>query len=107
MDKMRERFEALLREEAEVSGMDAPNFQLSPCVLDDGAVIYVSDMTQACWWTFRMAWKASRESLVVTLPQRWSVDGFESGWVADPDGANLDYSETVKAIEAAGLKVQP
>lgn len=53
-----------------------------------------------------LAWQASRESLVIELPQRWSVDGFESGWIADPDGANLDYSETVKAIEAAGLKVK-
>lgn len=52
-------------------------------------------------------WQASREALIVRLPQRWSIDAFEGGWVADADGANLDYTETVKAIEVAGLSVSP
>ena len=53
-----------------------------------------------------IAWQASREAVEVTLPQRWSVDGFGSGWVAHPEGANLDYTETVKTIEAVGLRVK-
>lgn len=55
---------------------------------------------------YENAWIASREAVEIELPQRWSIDGFESGWVADADGANLDYAETVKAIEASGLKVK-
>uniref|UniRef100_A0AAU6W6A9 Uncharacterized protein n=1 Tax=Pseudomonas phage Aurca01 TaxID=3138527 RepID=A0AAU6W6A9_9VIRU len=53
------------------------------------------------------AWQASREELVIELPQRWSQDEIHGGWFADPEGVNLDYEKTVEAIEAAGVRVMP
>lgn len=51
-----------------------------------------------------LAWEASRESLVIELPKRWS-EQFGS-WYRSDNGANLCYYETVKAIEVAGLKTK-
>lgn len=66
-DKMRElqaMYESAIREDAEVSGYDEPSLRTSPCVLDDGAVIYVSPMVQTGWWAFRLGWEGAREALL-------------------------------------------
>ena len=97
-DKMREEFEVAYTEVQVRLGIYSVKR-----LFDTLEGSYISSTTESAWW----GWQASREAIEVELPQRWSVDGFESGWVADPDGANLDYAETVKAIEAAGLKVKP
>lgn len=57
MDKQK-AFEAALLEDAEASGQAAPDLRLSPCVLDNGDVIYVNDVVQACWWAYRQGLKA-------------------------------------------------
>lgn len=47
--------------------------------------------------TFFLIWQASREAVVVKLPDAWDSD---RGWIIDRD-------ETREAIEAVGLKVAP
>lgn len=99
IEKMREDFELLLREDCEAAGIEAPDLRISPCVLDDGAPIYVNDMTQGCWWAYRKGWKASRESLVIELPKPEQLYAL--------DNEPFYYHEDVlKAIEAAGPKVK-
>lgn len=94
-EKMREEFEATLREDCEASGIDAPDLRVSPCVLDDGAVIYINDMTQACWWAYRKGWQASRAAVEVELPE----------------SASIHNTEVIKAVGRhiikQGLKVKP
>lgn len=105
-DKMREEFEAVLREDCEASGMDAPDLRISPCVLDDGAPIYINDMTQACWWAYRKGWQASRESLVIELPKiRRIVIGRRENEC--DSGFNDAIDLCTDAIVSAGLKVKP
>lgn len=65
--------------------------------------VYMISWVDSAW----EGWQAFSESVVIELPQRWSIDGFESGYFADPEGSNLDYEKTVEAIEATGLKVKP
>ncbi|MBH3440483.1 hypothetical protein [Pseudomonas luteola] len=50
-------------------------------------------------------WEASRAALVVELGKRWSNQ--DGDWFEDEDGDSLDYSETVRALEAAGVQVKP
>jgi hypothetical protein len=90
--KVQMQFEELLRDEAESSGVDAPDLRLSPCVLDDGAVIYVSDIIQACWWVFRK----SRELLVIKLPP---ITHMES------EGSDV-LMNCAHAIHASGIKTK-
>lgn len=62
MDK-RKAFEAALLKEAEVAGQSgmqasATDLRVSPCVLDNGDVIYINSVVQACWWAYRQGMKA-------------------------------------------------
>ncbi len=96
----RDEFEAAMVNMLNAEGEDVTLEQIIACRKADE---YTAPILSSAWW----AWKLSRETIEVELPQRWSLEAFESGWVADSEGANLDYAETVKAIEAAGLKVKP
>lgn len=99
IEKMREGFELLIREDCEAAGIEPPDLRISPCVLDDGAPIYVNDMTQGCWWAYRKGWNASRESLVIELPDHRCYDL--------PGEAYPAIQDCREAIEAAGVKVKP
>lgn len=52
-----------------------------------------------------LAWQASRESVVIDLPPRmWSdADAYIIYAGTDAKGDCLDYDETVKAIQSAGI----
>lgn len=114
-DKMRELqeiYETAIREDAEVSGYDEPSLRTSPCVLDDGAVIYVSPMVQTGWWAFRLGWQASRESLVIELPASPYIPDSEpelmTGYeIGEAQGRCDMWASVRESIESAGLKVKP
>lgn len=93
--ELQKDFEATLTEDCVASGTETPDLRTSPCVLDDGAVIYINDITQACWWAYRKGWLASRKAIVVTLPE---IDPFETE-------ANLHIDDCADRIKAAGLTV--
>jgi len=84
-NKMREEFEVwVLRE--------CPNQTMGR--FNDGE--YHSTTVQYCW----LSWQASREAVIVTLPQ---ITGREYDPLAD-----ADYREGCReAIEAQGLRVTP
>lgn len=89
-NKMREQFEAALVAMHVATGMpecDARSF------LEVGSNGYTSVYTKAAWW----AWQASREAVVVELP-----DVCECCYTA-PEAA----AAFIEAIEAQGLKVAP
>lgn len=99
MKKLQAIYEDAVRDEQYVSGLDAPSFQLSPCVLDDGAVIYANEALQAGWWAFRIGWQASRAAIEVVLPKGGSM------W--DDEPVDISRSDAVTAIESLGIKVKP
>lgn len=109
-EKMREEFEAVLREDCEASGIDAPDLRISPCILDDRAVIYINDITQACWWAYRKGWKAFRAAIEAELR-----DAYMKGWEASGEGWNAEYPGDAhlkdhwirEREESLGLKVKP
>lgn len=94
-EKMREEFEAVLREDCEASGIDAPDLRVSPCVLDDGALIYTNDTTQACWWAYRKGWQASRAAIEVKLPRQHGLHY-----------PRMFTDEVRESIESLGLRVK-
>jgi hypothetical protein len=55
---------------------------------------YIDPMAQADWESFQKGWKASREALVIELPEEQPMYMYYA-----PD--------VLAAIEAAGLKVKP
>lgn len=65
-------------------------------------------------WLIAMAamwegWKASREELVMQLPERLSPEGYhidEAYLVPDPDGDYLDRDEVIEVLNAAGVTVK-
>lgn len=57
-------------------------------------------LTQNKW----EAWQASRQSLVIELPQRCSYE--LQGMTNDANGDYLDYEETVAAIQLTGAEVE-
>ncbi|MCV4287895.1 hypothetical protein OH708_08260 [Pseudomonas capsici] len=61
---------------------------------------YVASRVKDAWW----AWQASRQAVVVELPEPWAHYGI-MGDVNDPDMV-LDHSSVVEAIEAAGLRCE-
>lgn len=66
---------------------------------------YKYHMIQALW----DGWQASRESLVVELPQRQSLraSGYGDGYFVPNDfGEGLEYDETVEAIRAIGIRIK-
>lgn len=56
-----------------------------------------------------MAWQASRESLVVELPERQAIyaSGYGDGYmVPSSSGEALEYDETIEAIRAIGIRIK-
>lgn len=54
-------------------------------------------------------WKASRENIVVTLPQRQALcaSGYGDGYfVPSNSGEGLEYDEVVETLRSAGLTVK-
>lgn len=96
-DLMREQFEAAIVAMHAGTGMpqeDALTF------LEVGSNGYTSVYTKAAWW----AWQASREAVVVELPERAPNDDPYCGEPWDC-GYNLALDESREAIKAQGLKV--
>ncbi|CAH0649402.1 hypothetical protein EGJ22_06680 [Pseudomonas sp. p99-361] len=100
-NKMREQFEA-----AYAAKSTARNGRFYPGVLtrcDDGE--YVIPSVQSAWW----AWQASREAVVVELPNR-SAEAYREEF-DDVEGGSFNEAAYIrdvrKAIEAQGLKVAP
>ncbi len=88
-DKMREEFEEWAAEEAEVRGVGT----LLGLMTDEHHDRYSMIWTQTAW----MAWQASREALVVDLPEF-----FDCG----AGGLVIGKDELIPALEAAGVKVK-
>lgn len=88
-DISREQFEATVIKQFEGLGEEAPSLARN----DDGD--YQGLEVQAAWW----GWQASREAVVVELPEQFSPHDC---------GEWAMWSDLVeKAIEAQGLKVAP
>lgn len=54
-------------------------------------------------------WKASREELVMQLPEHLSPEGYhidEAYLVPDPDGDYLDRDEVIETLKTAGITVK-
>lgn len=87
-NKMRAEFEAALTKQAAEDGFAKPSLRRNKNNGD-----YVDPFEQAAWW----GWQASREAVVVDLPQQ--------------PGAHPDWKQAIRycrqAIEAQGLKVTP
>lgn len=72
MDKQK-AFEAAVLKEAEVSGQSgmqaaATDLRVSPCVLDNGDVIYINPVVQACWWAYRQGLKVQAAAAEALRP---------------------------------------
>lgn len=61
---------------------------------------YPKEYLQREW----LAWKASRESLIVVLPERW-YDGHGMPRV-EPNGNWMDSTDVIDAIHGAGVKTK-
>lgn len=109
-NKMREQFEV-----AYAAKSTARNGRFYPAVLtrgDDGE--YVIPSVQSAWW----AWQASREAVVVELPEPDLPEAYadepvdreseEFRYLEARHGAQSQtYRKCRQAIEAQGLKVAP
>lgn len=75
-----------------------------PCLRWDGEN-YTHRVTAALWRMFN----ASRESLVVALPERQAIyaSSYGDGYmVPSPSGEALEYDEAVEAIRAIGIRIK-
>lgn len=104
-DKMREEFEAAFAKKTASLGAGDPDVAdlddfggfervlLEAMTEDRNGDTYRNNVFASAWW----AWQASRESLVIELPQQ--------------SGANRVWNQAIRychqAIEAVGLKVKP
>ncbi|WP_346399941.1 hypothetical protein [Pseudomonas syringae] len=91
-DKMREEFEAACTKHAIEAGYPEHDHGFDRHSEDRNC--YSDTHTQAAWW----AWQASREALVIELPDQYKY--------ADPGEAVHAISDCRAAIEAAGVKVK-
>ena len=93
-DKMREEFEAWLKAEWPKA-----------LTIKYNTGDYRSDTVQQSW----VAWQASREALVIELPEEDEPDYHSPGHANQhyAIGFNDGRSQCKEAIEAAGLKVKP
>ena len=70
---------------------------------------YIDPMAQADWESFQKGWQASREAVVVELPNRAAKTYREE--FDDVEGGSFNEAAYIrdvrKAIEAQGLKVKP
>ncbi|EOU2324592.1 hypothetical protein ACNTRZ_004575 [Yersinia enterocolitica] len=67
------------------------------------------NLAKASVLDMRTAWKASRESIVVKLPQRQSLcaSGYGDGYfVSSISGEGLEYDEVVEALRTAGIRIK-
>lgn len=99
----REDFEKHIRE-----NFQYPTLEMEP---EDGpcAGEYVDTMREEQFQLWNTAWQASRESIVVTLPQRQALcaSGYGDGYfVPSNSGEGLEYDEVVEALRSAGLTVK-
>ncbi|MCX2891744.1 hypothetical protein OO258_26310 [Pseudomonas sp. DCB_BI] len=99
-NKMREQFEAALVKQAADDGFAKPSLRRNKNNGD-----YVDPFEQAAWW----GWKASREAVVVELPEGLTLNQLKYGSVTGkPEHERwLTRPGAVRAIEAQGLKVAP
>ncbi|MHA6234240.1 hypothetical protein [Pseudomonas fluorescens group sp. PF-69] len=93
-DKMRDEFEAAIAEEA---GQPLTAIQLSR--KDDS---YSTSPLIYAWW----AWRQSRKAIVIELPPMPTAQRTDEEATFSGGGCDM-RRKCSKAIEAAGLKVQP
>ncbi|MEE4463882.1 hypothetical protein V2S84_17535 [Azotobacter chroococcum] len=86
-DKLRAEFEAAMNAEAEAGGYEV---DWSRSEVD--AERYANPAVRSAWW----GWQASREAVVVELPQPFEGDDFTM----------YDGDELRAAIEAAGIRTK-
>ncbi|EOF8220616.1 hypothetical protein ACK2RV_000295 [Yersinia enterocolitica] len=101
--KSREEFEAYIRK-----NFQYPTLEMEP---EDGpcAGEYVDTMREEQFQLWNAAWKASRESIEVKLPQRQSLcaSGYGDGYfVSSISGEGLEYDEVVEALRTAGIRIK-
>lgn len=101
IEKMREEFEAWLR-------LKHPTASLRKCEPEDGYVFSVGQYMEIRVQDVWLGWQASRETLVIELPERLS-EGWQDG---DPmealaDGYWMRSEEVIRAIEGKLVKVRP
>ncbi|AZF37723.1 hypothetical protein C4J88_2943 [Pseudomonas sp. R4-39-08] len=103
-DKMREEFE---REWGQVDAAQGVHF--IPELNTYGSELYAqheyAQMKSSAWFYFQKGWKASREALVIELPELHTM-------APDDDRKwhgcrNSTIRTCARAIEAVGLKVKP
>lgn len=105
IEKMREEFElSYAAHIQEKLGGPIPKGVLDEYMVRGSDGEYRSYQAQGAWW----GWQASRESLVIELPERLN-EGWQDGdpMGTHPDGDWMRSDEVIQAIEAAGLKVAP
>jgi hypothetical protein len=90
-DKMREEFEAW-----------AVSICRDVTRYDDGACEYACMDTESDW----LCWQASREALVIELPPLPKAQRSDEEATFSAGGCDM-LRKCAKAIEAAGIKVQP
>jgi hypothetical protein len=100
-DKMREEFETWAIAYATKHKYEYMTILLAKCPTDDN--VYRVSWVDCAW----IGWKASRESLVIELPDRYDWTAEQVGIFKDDEGTLFDADAVVEAIEAAGLKVKP
>lgn len=91
-DKMREEFEAW--------------FESAVKAVEEKIPANYSSAMRFCKETMWHGWQASRESLVIELPENHDVFTWSESGITILDSGYSDGAIT-KAIEAAGLKVKP
>ncbi|EKT4542675.1 hypothetical protein QEM15_004910 [Pseudomonas putida] len=70
---------------------------------------YIDPMAQADWESFQKGWQASREAVVVELPEKdgpFTTNGVEY-YSLHAEGRNQAIDEISSALVAQGLKVAP
>lgn len=97
-EKIREEFEAWAISFATKRKYEYMDRLLDKCPEDESIyrVVWVD-----CAW---IGWKASRESLVIELPDRYDWTAEQVGIFKDDEGTLFDVDAVVESIESAGVK---
>lgn len=65
-----------------------------------------ADRKSSAWFYFQKAWKASRECLVIELPERIPKDNQGDYWTGAANGFNQAIDTCVIRIKQSGIKVK-
>jgi hypothetical protein len=96
-EKMRGEFKVWARDSGQWDGAEDP-FDWISYIKSDGE--YYSPSLELAW----QAWQASRESLVIELPQRWNDS--HGRWQESETGHIVYTDEIIAVIHATGVKTK-